>query len=193
VKEVKRRVPDLKIVWRAFELRPEPVPTLDPRGEYLQRAWSQSVYPLANRLGMMMRMPPVQPRSRLAHEAAAWARSQGRFEPTNEAIFRAFFERGEDIGQVGVLASLAISIGLDGEELKRSLQRHDHLREVLADEQQADRYGLRGVPAFVAGGTVLFGVQSADTLEEFVHLADQAAAAPPAEGILPHLPMRLKK
>ena len=30
----------LTVHWRAFELRPEPVPTLPPRGEYLVNVWS---------------------------------------------------------------------------------------------------------------------------------------------------------
>jgi predicted DsbA family dithiol-disulfide isomerase len=67
---------DVELIWRAFELRPEPVPSLDPKGDYLQRAWSTSVYPLAKKLGVTMKLPPVQPRTRLAHEAAHWARSQ---------------------------------------------------------------------------------------------------------------------
>ena len=67
---------DVELIWRAFELRPEPGPSLDPQGDYLQRAWSTSVYPLAKKLGVTMKLPPVQPRTRLAHEAAHWARSQ---------------------------------------------------------------------------------------------------------------------
>ena len=39
--------PGLQVYWHAFELRPEPVPTLDPDGEYLHRVWNQSVYPMA--------------------------------------------------------------------------------------------------------------------------------------------------
>ena len=54
--------------WRAFELRPEPEPTLDPDGAYLHRAWGQSVYPLAEQRGMTLRLPPVQPRSRKAFQ-----------------------------------------------------------------------------------------------------------------------------
>ena len=99
--ELKRVDPEAEIIWKAFELRPEPVPTLDPRGDYITRAWKHSVYPLAERLGMTMRLPPVQPRSKRAHEAAHWARSQGRFDDYHKAVFRAFFERGEDIGQLG--------------------------------------------------------------------------------------------
>lgn len=65
--------------WRAFELRPEPVPTLDPNGEYLHTVWNQAVYPIARQKGMTLRLPPVQPRSRRALELAEFARQQGRF------------------------------------------------------------------------------------------------------------------
>ena len=33
--------PNVAIVWRAFELRPDPVPTLDPNGDYLQTSLGQ--------------------------------------------------------------------------------------------------------------------------------------------------------
>jgi predicted DsbA family dithiol-disulfide isomerase len=52
----------VEVVWRAFELHPEPVPTLDPKGDYLQSAWKSSVYPLAERLGVKMRLPPLERR-----------------------------------------------------------------------------------------------------------------------------------
>ena len=45
--ELVRFDPAVEVVWRAFELRPEPVATLDPRGEYLQRVWENSVYLMA--------------------------------------------------------------------------------------------------------------------------------------------------
>lgn len=44
---------------------------------------------------MVLRLPPVQPRTRLAHEAAEFARDAGRFEPMRHAPFRAFFEQGQ--------------------------------------------------------------------------------------------------
>jgi len=178
VVELKRRVPEVEVVWRAYELRPEPAP-LAAR-DYLERAWRQSVYPMAERLGVPMRLPPNQAYSRLAHEAALWARAAGAFDAMNGAIFRAFFERGEDIGDADVLVRLAESAGLDGAALRESLERHEHLGAVLADEAAAERYGLRGVPAFVCGGYGLVGVQSADTLEAFVERAGGTSAGPGA-------------
>ena len=60
--------PSIDVQWRAFELRPAPVPTLDPAGDYLRIVWNQAVYPMARQRGMTLRLPPRQPRSRRALE-----------------------------------------------------------------------------------------------------------------------------
>ena len=159
----------MEVVWRAFELRPDPVPTLDPKGEYLKRAWEGSVYPLAKRLGIPMQLPPLQPRSRLAHQAAHWARMHGRFDEYHAAIFRAFFERGEDIGEITVLVSLAAAAGLDGEALRQALESRQFEQSVLADERDAEALGVRGVPAFIADRkAALSGVQTVEALRALV-------------------------
>ena len=157
------------MAWRAFELRPEPAPPRDPAGDYLRRVWESSVYPLAERLGVTMRLPPLQPRSRLAHEAAHWARTSGRFEDYNAAVFRAFFERGEDIGVPSVLASLATALGLDGDALASTLESGEFEPGVLEDEGKAEALGVRGVPAFVANRrAALSGVQTAENLRRLI-------------------------
>ena len=159
----------MRLVWRAFELRPDPVPTLDPDGEYLHRVWRNSVYPMAERLKMPIRLPPVQPRSRLAHAAAHWARTQQRFDDYNVAIFRAFFERGEDIGRFDVLTTLAAGLGLDPHSLRGVLERRDFEKSVIADEDAAKALGIGGVPAFVANrAAALSGVQSLEALHELI-------------------------
>jgi predicted DsbA family dithiol-disulfide isomerase len=160
---------DVEVIWCAFELRPDPVPTLDPKGVYLQRVWRDSVYPLSDRLGINIKLPPVQPRSRKAHEAAHWARSAGSFDEYNLSIFRAFFEKGEDIGKKDVLVRLASDTGLDGQALGISLEQGDFEKSVLADEQDAKRYGIRAVPAFVVGDQMMLnGVQPLDRLKDLV-------------------------
>lgn len=170
--------PEVDIVWRAFELRPEPVPALDPKGDYLQKAWTNSVYPLAERLGITMRLPPIQPRSRLAHEAAHWARAQGRFDDYHKAIFRAFFERGENIGEIEVLSSLASGLGMDSESLRRALAGHEFEESVLVDEREAQALGVTGVPAFIADRkAAITGVQPVENLKQLVdHVRARNAA-----------------
>ncbi len=149
------------------------MPTLDPRGLYLERVWSASVYPLAERLGMVMKLPPVQPRSRRAHEAAKWAGSLGRFDDYNAAVFRAFFERGRDIGEIEVHVRLAADLQLDADALRRALDGREFEAGVLADEREAEELGVSSVPAFIASSitgrrAALSGAQSATTLRALV-------------------------
>lgn len=169
MRQLRREDDHVNVIWRAFELRPGPVPTLDPKGQYLQRVWRDSVYPLAERLHMSLKLPPVQPRSRLAHEAARWAGERGQFERYHAAVFKAFFERGEDIGKVDVLVGLAGELGLDGEALVAALRRREYEAAVLADEREAETLGIRAVPAFVADRhVILSGVQSVENLKELI-------------------------
>jgi predicted DsbA family dithiol-disulfide isomerase len=172
LRELGKKDPDVVIVWRAFELRPDPVPTLDPNGDYLHRVWGSSVYPLAKDLGVDIKLPPVQPRSRRAHEAAHWARRHAKFREYNDALFDAFFQRGEDIGNTDVLTRLASDMALDGNDLREALDKDLYLENVLADEREAKKLGLRGVPALVANRKIaLSGVQSLESLEKFVEEA----------------------
>jgi predicted DsbA family dithiol-disulfide isomerase len=139
------------IHWRAFELRPEPVPTLDPDGEYLHTTWGQSVYPMAERRGMTLRLPPVQPRSRRALEAAEFAREQGRFEEMHHALFGAFFEEGRDLDELDVLLDVGGSAGLDPEGLRAALEQGRYTDAVLRDERLAQEIGIAGVPTMLVG------------------------------------------
>ena len=134
------------VVWRAFELRPEPRPTLDPDGEYLHTTWERSVYPMAAQRGMTLRLPPVQPRSRKALEAAAFAQANSRFPAMHEALFRAFFEHGRDIGDTSVLCDIATQAGLDAQALAQALDSGRYLDAVLDDQKLAHALGVSGVP-----------------------------------------------
>lgn len=117
----------------------------------------------------MMKLPPIQPRSRLAHEAAQWARSQGRFDAYHEAIFRAFFERGENIGEIEVLTLLAAGLGMESESLRQALESHEFKPGVIEDEREAEVLGVSGVPAFIADRkAALSGVQTVENLKGLV-------------------------
>ncbi len=137
----------IAVQWRAFELRPDPIPTLPPRGDYLLDIWERAVYPMARDRGMTLKLPPVQPRSRCA-EAAECAREHGRFDAMHAAIFRAFFEEGRDMGQKEVLLDLGESCGLERDVLERALTSGQYRQQVLKDEALAGELGS-GVPAML--------------------------------------------
>jgi predicted DsbA family dithiol-disulfide isomerase len=170
------------VEWHAFELRPEPVPTLLPDGEYLRTAWRRSVYPLAAERGMRLRLPALQPRSRLAHEAAAYVRDQHRFDPMHRAIFAAFFEDGRDIGSIDVLTGIGERVGLDALELRRALDEGRYTGRVRDERTLADRVGIESVPTMVALGTGDnpdsggIGVSGAHPYETIRMLVERAAA-----------------
>ena len=71
-----------------FELRPEPHPTLRPEGDYLQRAWRQSIYPIAHGMGAPITLPPVspQPHTHLAFEGHQFAREHGKGNDYNHTV-----------------------------------------------------------------------------------------------------------
>lgn len=159
----------MQVVRRAFELRPYPVPTLDPSGEYLTRVWREAVYPMAQRMGMALRLPPVQPRSRLAHAATFFAAGSGRLEEFQEVVYRAFFELGEDIGCLEVLAVLGTEIGLDAAALRLALETRTYEAQVETDEDRAQSIGVRAVPAYVTcGQRVVMGVRNLAELRELI-------------------------
>jgi predicted DsbA family dithiol-disulfide isomerase len=139
----------LEVDWRAFELRPEPVPTLDPEGDYLQRVWIAAVYPMAEERGLSIKLPPVQPRSRRAMELAELARQDGKFDTVHEALFRAFFQEGKNIDDLDVLMDLGVRAGLERAEVLQALQAGRYRGQVLEDERQAAQLGLHGVPALL--------------------------------------------
>ena len=168
VRALQVKHPTLEIRHRAFELRPEPAPLIGPPREYVEMTWVNSIVPMASKFNLLMRIPKAKVRTRVAHEAAAWARSHGKFDAMHDAIFRSYFEDAGDISQLDLLATLATKIGLNADDLRNSLTTHPYLDEVLTDEKQAHEYGLSGVPAFIWNGHGLVGVQSDKSLERLI-------------------------
>src|SRR5262245_51543786 len=165
-----------------FELRPEPHPTLRPEGDYLQRAWSQSVYPLARHMGVPIALPPIspQPHTHLAFEGYQYAREHGKGNDYNRRVLEAFFRDGQDIGQVGVLTKVAGEVGLDERGFEEALRT----RKYREAHQQALRHayeeaGVTSVPMFVIGDRVLTGLQDRRTLEAAIEEERARNEGPP--------------
>lgn len=139
----------VQVRWHAFELRPAPVPTLDPDGDYLHTTWQRAVYPMAAERGLTLKLPPVQPRSRKAMEAAEFARDAGHFDAMHDALFRAFFQDGSDLADIEVLVATGRSVGLDGDALRGALIDGRHTAAVVDDQRLARQLGISGVPMLV--------------------------------------------
>jgi predicted DsbA family dithiol-disulfide isomerase len=153
--------------YRAFELRPAPVAMLDLNSEYIVRGWRNSVAPLAAALEVGLKMPTIAPRSRKAHELAAFARERGRFPAIHRALFKAYFQSGLDIGRIDVLVGIAGEAGLDMTETKVALDIDQYTDAVIDQERSAVRMGVVAVPTIItSAGERLQGVQSYEVLLE---------------------------
>ena len=173
VNELVEKDSNVEVVWRAFELRPEPIPLPDATSEFFTTMWENSIYPLAEQLDISIKMPLVKPRSRIAHEAAKWAESQGCFLEFRDALFRAYFEMGKDLGETAPILQIVRGLNLDEKPLQNSLDKEEFLGLVLADETAASNMGLSGVPAFIADNkNGLMGIQTAETLTHLLRQLD---------------------
>jgi len=120
-------------------------------------------------MGFSMSMPPVQPRTRMAHAAAKWAAENSGFTAYNYAVFKAFFQDGLDIGRLEILVQLAEEQGLDTIALESKAKIDSYIKQVLLDEEMARQFGVQAIPAYVANGKVLAtGVQNLSQLQQLV-------------------------
>ena len=109
--------------------------------------------------------------SRLAQELAVWADTQPGGDAIHDALFRAYFVDGVNIGDPEVLVGLAASIGLPADAAREVIEKRSCKAAVDADWNKSREYGISGVPTFVAGGSGLVGAQPYEALEQLVSAA----------------------
>jgi predicted DsbA family dithiol-disulfide isomerase len=106
--------------------------------------------------------------SRLAQELGKWAESKGRGPAYQDAVFRAYFAEGRNIGKLSELLALAGSLSLPVEEARKVLEERSFKDLVDADWQRSYRMGVQAVPTFLLGGQFLVGAVPYETLETFL-------------------------
>ena len=96
-----------------------------------------------------------------------------------EALFRAYFIDGRDIGDADTLIEIATAAGLDRGRVAALLSSDEGVTEVRAEEENARQIGVQGVPMFVINGRVaISGAPQPDTfLQAFQQAGVRLAAA----------------
>ncbi|MGH3827589.1 MAG: DsbA family oxidoreductase [Pseudonocardiaceae bacterium] len=164
---------DVLIVWRPFELRPEPTPTLRPENDDLRSTWRQVIYPMAERMGVPIVLPQVspQPYSRLAFEGFAYAEEHDLGRRYTERVFRAFFVQQRDIGRAEVLTEVAAELGLDADDFRAALDSGRHAQTHPRALRRARELEITTVPTLLVEGRRLEGVPSAAALHRLLNEA----------------------
>jgi predicted DsbA family dithiol-disulfide isomerase len=89
-----------------------------------------------------------------SHRLVHWAEATGVQDDVVERLFIAYFENGEDIGDIRVLSDIADFCGMDGVEVARLLESDEDVALVEREDRLAREIGVTGVPAFIFGGRV---------------------------------------
>jgi predicted DsbA family dithiol-disulfide isomerase len=109
--------------------------------------------------------------SRLAQELGKWADTQPGGEALHDALFRAYFVEARDISQAAVLLDIVEHVGLSLDCAREVLEKRTFKDAVDADWDLSHRWGVTGVPTFVAGRYGVVGAQPYEALEQLVRKA----------------------
>lgn len=175
---------DVEVVYRSFEL--DPTQAGDTRQTVLEM--------LSQKYGM----PPEQARQaedRVAglaraegldyssqrpvgntfglHRVLHLGREKGVQPDLLTSIYQAYFGQAQQIFDSSVITAVAEKAGLDGDTVRHVLDDTDrYADDVRADEDEARRLGITGVPFFVFDMSL--GVSGAQATETFTQALEQA-------------------
>ncbi len=165
---------EIEAHWIAFPLHPE----TPEDGFTLEELFAGRVMDIvemlarlkktADELGLPFGERKKTYNSRLAQELAKWAESKGKGDPFHEAIFRAYFVDGINIGKADELVGLAKSVGLPETEARSILELRTFKEAVDSDWLRSRDLGIRAVPTFFVDGRVGVGFQPYELLEQFL-------------------------
>jgi predicted DsbA family dithiol-disulfide isomerase len=89
-----------------------------------------------------------------SHRLIRWAALTGVQDEVVERLFAAYFENGEDIGDIRILADIADLSGMDGAQIADMLESDQDVGLVEREDQIAHEMGVTGVPAIIFANKV---------------------------------------
>jgi predicted DsbA family dithiol-disulfide isomerase len=186
--------PDVPAVvrWRAFLLNPDMPPEGMDRRAYVERKFGSAVrardlYAAIEEVGGLEGIDFAFDRIRRTPSTVKAHRIIGRIEPgalqdaVVEALFKAYFAEGQDIGEESVLMDVAGGVGLDAEDVRAALDGDDGDRAVHGDNALAHAMGIGGVPCFIVDGRyAIAGAQEPEVMQRLIEGAAAMTGTMPA-------------
>ncbi len=177
-----------RVSWWPFLLTPDlPVGGVERSGYLLRKFGSETrsqrihdaIARVGRAVGIDFAFECIQrtPNTVAAHRLVRFAATAGEATATVEAIFRAFFVHGLDIGDEGVLVALASSVGLNA-AAAAFLTSGQGEAAVRSENRRAHQLGINGVPAFLFDRSIaICGAQEPAVLARMLDVAASGAVA----------------
>ncbi|HYH21022.1 MAG TPA: DsbA family oxidoreductase [Azospirillum sp.] len=146
--------------WQPFQLNPDMPRGGMERDAYLSAKFggperARQIYAVveetAERDGLPLYLDRIRrtPNTLDAHRSIRLAARYGQGDAMAEALFRAYFAEGLDIGDRDTLAATAAGIGLDDAEMKALLASDAESTTVQSADKLARQLGLQAVPCYI--------------------------------------------
>ena len=171
---------DFEISWKPYELHPEiPQEGYDKKLFMLQKFGNQSgdssnrkqIEEIGRSLGFDFNFSKTEriPNTFLAHRLL-WKAEQYQLQTElSEALFKAYFSEGLNIGSITVLAEIAGSVGMDKDNIINFLNSKEGGHETADLEMQFIEKSIGAVPTyFINNQYILQGGQEPETFVSFI-------------------------
>lgn len=177
---------DVSLQWHPFELNPHMPPEGQNLREHLAQKYgatleqSQATRARLTALGESLGFTfNYSDDMRIvntfrAHQLLHWAGEQGKQTALKLELFAAFFNRGEDVSNVDVLAAAVGRANLPVAEAMAVLEDERYATEVRSEQQRWLDRDVHAVPTFLFNGR--YQVPGAQEAETFVRVLDKIAA-----------------
>lgn len=177
---------EVEVVYRSFELDPEaPAGVTKPTIQVLAtkyRMGVQQAYDAQRQMeqraaadGLEFRMEELlSGNTRDAHRLLQLAKDRGVQAELAERLHRAYFTEQESIFDHASLTGIAVSAGLDRDEVTRVLGSNEYTDAVETDEAMAQALGANAVPLFIIDRR--YGISGAQSPEVITQTLEQAWA-----------------
>ncbi len=179
LRKVQPEVPPFTLEWKGFQIHPEypatGIPTERRAAQFGKERYAalwRNITALAEGIELSMRPPTVLTNSLMALEATEYAKDQGKAGEFSRAVYRAYFQDGQNIGDLNVILALAQEVGLDPATVQEHLTASTYANRLKAAHQEARSLGVSGVPTFIVGPAQIVGAQSPDV---FVNMLKRVA------------------
>lgn len=159
---VRRDIPDFhcRKLWLPFFLNPDTPPEGEPYLPFLVAKFGsqerveaifEHVRDAGREYGLEYAFDKIALRANTlqAHRLIHWAQQRGDAEALVERLFAAQFQRGEPVGDLGLLAAIAGECGYPADEVAAYLASHQDTELLRAMEAEIRSVGIRQVPTFI--------------------------------------------